>query len=547
MQQQSKPVGIWIRVSTEDQAKGESPEHHEKRARLYAESKGWDIVTVYHLEALSGKSVMGYAETKRMLEDIKKGTITGLIFSKLARLARNTKELLEFSDIFKKEDADLISLQEAIDTSSPAGRLFYTMIAAMAQWEREEIASRVAASVPIRAKLGKSLGGIAPLGYKWEGKEGETKKFVIDEQHAPVRKLIYELFLKFKRKKAVAKHLNDNGYRTRDNKLFSDTTIKQLLRDPSAKGLRRVNYSKRSENRKTFIQKPESEWVLHPCPALVSEEIWNACNRILDDSLIQNKKPGPRAKHLLAGYIFCADCNKKMYVFHSSKFPTYRCPNCSNRIVVGDIEGFYHDQLKTFLLTETSTPKYLESLDSELQERENLLSAIFKERESLLKKIDTFINMRINNELSKELFIEKHKPMEERLNQLNNQLPEIQADVDFLKIQHRSADAVLSYAKDLYDNWSDMSQEQKRHIVETITKIITVGKEDVYINLRHVPTRNTNTNTRGADAPLQTETKNSPTNSNQNPVKRQSAVTCLSYYQNRTIIESSFAKITRPP
>jgi site-specific DNA recombinase len=39
----SKPVGIWIRVSTEDQAKGESPEHHEKRARFYSESKGWEV------------------------------------------------------------------------------------------------------------------------------------------------------------------------------------------------------------------------------------------------------------------------------------------------------------------------------------------------------------------------------------------------------------------------------------------------------------------------------------------------------------------------
>jgi site-specific DNA recombinase len=36
----NKPVGIWIRVSTEDQAKGESPEHHEERARSYAKSRG---------------------------------------------------------------------------------------------------------------------------------------------------------------------------------------------------------------------------------------------------------------------------------------------------------------------------------------------------------------------------------------------------------------------------------------------------------------------------------------------------------------------------
>src|SRR5438552_7108030 len=116
---QAKPVGIWIRVSTEDQAHGESPEHHERRAR-YAESKEWKVKEIYHLEAVSGKSVKEHPETQRMLKDIKSGHITGLIFSKFARLARNTREPLDFADSFREHNADLISLQESIDTSTPA-------------------------------------------------------------------------------------------------------------------------------------------------------------------------------------------------------------------------------------------------------------------------------------------------------------------------------------------------------------------------------------------------------------------------------------------
>lgn len=110
---ETKTVGIWIRVSTEDQAKGESPEHHEKRARFYAESKDWRVVEVYHLEAVSGKAVMDHPESRRMLDDVKSGRITGLIFSKLARLARNTKQHLWVSASPLCRSPDSISLQEA--------------------------------------------------------------------------------------------------------------------------------------------------------------------------------------------------------------------------------------------------------------------------------------------------------------------------------------------------------------------------------------------------------------------------------------------------
>ena len=375
-----KNVGIWIRVSTDMQVKDESPEHHERRARLYAEAKGWTVVTVYRLEAMSGKSVMAYSETKRMLQDMRDGIITGLIFSKLARLARNTKELLEISEIFRSCNADLISLAESIDTSTPAGRLFYTMIAAMAQWEREEISERVAASVPIRAKMGKSLGGQASFGYKWEGKE-----LLINEQEAPVRKLLYDLFIKLKRKQSTAKELNKLGYRTRNGSPFTDTTISRLLRDPTAKGIRRANYTKSLGDGKNWVIKPKEDWIEVPCPAIVTEELWDECNTILDQQEKKRNPTGPRTTFLLAGYVYC-DCGNKMYVFTQN--PVYKCKTCKRKIRADDLDEIFHEQLKTFLLTDADLATVSLRSQTVIAEKETLLKTISNEYGGINKPAD---------------------------------------------------------------------------------------------------------------------------------------------------------------
>jgi site-specific DNA recombinase len=479
---EAKSVGIWIRVSTEDQARGESPEHHEKRARLYAEARGWTVAVVYHLEAMSGKSVMAYPQTKRMLKDIREGKITGLIFSKLARLARNTKELLEFADIFREEDADLISLQEAIDTSTPAGRLFYTMIAAMAQWEREEISDRVAASVPIRAKLGKPIGGQASLGYKWDGHE-----LVVDEQYAPIRKLMYELFLTHRRKKTVASLLNEQGYRTRNGSKFSDTTITRLLRDPMAKGERRANYTKSLGEGKKWEYKPSSEWVITTCPAIVDEATWDECNRLLDAQEKKREKQGPKPKHLLAGFVTC-DCGKKMYVFHNSKQATYTCKTCKNRIPEDDLDEIFYLQLKDFLLIEMDKSQYMQNIDDELHKKAALLESVQTERNTIKKKMDRLLKLRLDEEVSKEVFAEEYKPLEEQLLQIDKRLPELYAEVDCLKIEQQSSEAVLDDAKDLYQRWTTLPFEERREIIERITEHITVGKGDINIKLSYLPT-----------------------------------------------------------
>ena len=113
----NRRAGIWIRVSTDEQAQGDSPETHMRRAEMYCELHGWEPVAVYDLSGVSGKTVIDHPEAQKMLTDLDTGRITGLIFSRLARLARNTRELLDIAERFKASGAALISISE---TSIPA-------------------------------------------------------------------------------------------------------------------------------------------------------------------------------------------------------------------------------------------------------------------------------------------------------------------------------------------------------------------------------------------------------------------------------------------
>lgn len=476
--EKTKPVGIWIRVSTLDQARGESPEHHEKRARYYAESKEWKVKEVYHLEAVSGKSVMEHPETQKMLEHIKTGHITGLIFSKLARLARNTKELLEFSDIFREHNADLISLQEAIDTSTPAGRLFYTMIAAMAQWEREEISERIIASVAIRAKLGKPIGGPAALGYQWK-----DKKLIVDPEEAPIRKLIYELFLEHKRKKTVARLLNEAGHRTRRGAKFSDTTVTRLLRNTTAKGLYRANYLKKVGKYKKVL-KPKEEWVFSKVDPIISEELWEQCNAILDKQEKTRIRPARRTVHLFSGFVFC-HCNHKMYV--PSNSPKYTCHNCRNKIGTTDLEEIFHHQLKSFLFSPSEITDYLNQADKIIKEKNELLNTLNQKKQKIEQEMNKIYKAYVNDEITMDSFGRHYRPLEERIKQIDNKIPELQGEIDFLKIQYLSSDQILNEAKDLSSRWPDLIPEEKRKIAENITEKIVIGKDDISINLCYLP------------------------------------------------------------
>jgi len=467
-----KNVGVWIRVSTDDQAKGDSPEHHEERARTYAKYKEWNIVEVYHLEGVSGKQVLDHPEAQRMMRDVISGKITGLIFSKLARLARNTKELLTLSEFFDEQKADLISLEEDVDTSTPTGRLFYTLISAVSQWEREEIASRVRASVPVRAKLGKSTGGAAPYGYKWVDNE-----LLINEEEAPIRKLVYELFSKEKRRKTVARMINERGYRTRRGKEFSSQTVTNMLKDPITKGLRRVNYTTMKNGLVTA--KPEEDWVFVKAPVIVSEELWEECNRILDQQTFK-RKPAKRVSHLFSSHIKC-HCGGKMYVVSNS--PKYVCRKCKNKITIDDMNAIFHHELKGFLFSREKIAAHLSDAENSIHSKQKELEVLQKKERILGEELGNMIRLNTKGVLSDNDFSEQYDPLSEQRSQVRVHIADTQSELTNLNQYVLDSDQILDETKDLHSRWEQLTFEDKRTVVELIVQDIIVGVDEIDINL----------------------------------------------------------------
>jgi site-specific DNA recombinase len=478
----NKRVGIWIRVSTEDQAKGDSPEIHEARARAYATAKGWTVVELYDLAGLkgwSGKTIKDHPLCRKMLADIKRGHVSGLIFSKLARLARNTRELLELADEFRLLNADLISLHENIDTSTPSGRFFFTLLAAMGQWEREETTDRIKASFATRAKLGKLLNRNVPYGYKVD--DGEM---VLHPDEAPIRLQAYEWFLAHRRKQTVARLLNEKGYRTRKNCLWKHTQIVDILTDESAKGVYIFNRKKRVGPWE-HVPKPESEWGRVNCPRIVSDELWFQVNQIMEEQAKGWKKPGRLPAQTFSKLAWCK-CGGKMYARTDS--PKYLCRACNNKIPIADLEKVFHQQVKAFFAKPERMNVYLSQAEQTVRDKEALIATHEQAIQKIREEMKQTHRLYVEGHITPQGFGDFYKPAEERLNQLQAELPKLQAEMDLMKVNRISAEDVRAEADSLYQRWPSLPLDDRRKIAEAVCEKIVIGQGEIDITLSYLPT-----------------------------------------------------------
>ena len=173
--------------------------------------------------------------------------------------------------------------------------------------------------------------------------------FELHPEEAPIRKLIFDLFLKHKKKLTVASILNEQGYRTRNGSLFSDSSVSRYLIDPIVKGHHRNNFTKSSKQKRYRNLKPESDRPYAAIEPIIDDATWNLVDDILH---VQKKKPATKTPRGTFGNLLTCTCGAGMHYPHGRK--AYFCKSCDNRIEVDAIDAIFSGKLKDFQVTESS-------------------------------------------------------------------------------------------------------------------------------------------------------------------------------------------------
>jgi site-specific DNA recombinase len=215
----------YVRVSSESQAENTSLQDQEKRILSYCEAMGHEVVQVF-VEVGSGSKMATRPEFQRAIALMKEGGADGIIALKLDRIGRSTRDILSLvEDVLQPLDKALVLLGENIDTSTPSGRLCLTMLAALAQMEREIISERTKRGRQVKHESGGYAYGAPQIGQSAIGGE-----LVANEAELAIIEIIRKHRRAGKSPQAIADYLNANNHPTKRGGRWQHTTVRNVIK-----------------------------------------------------------------------------------------------------------------------------------------------------------------------------------------------------------------------------------------------------------------------------------------------------------------------------
>lgn len=312
---QAHRIALYVRVSTEEQAKNPegSIKSQEQRLRAHIalhnqESHFGDIVGVYVDAARSGKDT-NRPELQRLLKAIRAREVSFVIVTELSRLSRSIRDFCDIWELMREHNCQFQSLREQFDTTTAAGETVLYTIANIAQFERKQTSERITANFRAREERGLANGGPVPLGYAQD--KDNKGHLLIKEEDA---KIVREAFLTFLKEGTLAstgKSLNERGYRIPRNRQgggpkprlghFTIDNLYQMLSNQAYIGVR--SYKVDGE-----IRKVKAVW-----KPLIEEGTFKKVQAIFKINRYRHKSHTDRRyPFLLSGVTFCAQCGDSL-------------------------------------------------------------------------------------------------------------------------------------------------------------------------------------------------------------------------------------------
>jgi site-specific DNA recombinase len=298
-------IGIYIRVSTEEQARVVEGSLVSQRSRLEEyvagqnrREQGWGtIVDVYCDEAKSGKN-MNRPEFRRLLEDVRLGRINLILATELSRLSRSIRDFCELWDLFKRHEARFITLREQFDTTSAAGEMMVFNLINFAQFERKQTAERISANCLSRAKRGLWNGGQVPLGYV---RSEENKGVLLPGKDAEIIKTVFKTFLETGSLRQTCLRLTKLGIRTKRS-VFTHSGLYHILTNQAYIGRREIG------KKAGKIETVSASWT-----AIIDVESFNKVQAILEANKNRFKPDEWKTyPYPLTEKVVCGECGKLM-------------------------------------------------------------------------------------------------------------------------------------------------------------------------------------------------------------------------------------------
>ena len=312
-------VTFYARVSTDsDEQLNSLTNQTQYYQDLISQNTNWQYIEGYIDEGLSAATTKNRESFHTMIADAKNNKFDLIITKEITRFARNTLDSIQFTRELLRYGVCVFFQNDNINTVDEDSELRLTIMAGIAQDELRKLSSRIKFGHQQAIQNGVVLGNSRIWGYT-----KQNKCLVIDEDEAEMVRELFELYATDNYSMAQIERIFwDKGYRNRNGNKISHSTMSNTISNPKYKGYYVGNKVKIKDiftKKQRFL--PPDQWIMYKdetgeiVPAIVSEELWDKANEVLNRRSLDVKNRQNKCNHanLLTGKLICMHCNTAFY------------------------------------------------------------------------------------------------------------------------------------------------------------------------------------------------------------------------------------------